>query len=396
MGTGVGKTHPNRPVSALWETLHIGKEDKMAVIKRKGKKGASYQARWVDPSGKPKARGFRTKSEADRYVVEMKANVARGQYSDPTKGKTKIRDVYQDWLPSTANLKPKTRASYDSLWRCLVGPTWGSRTLVSITRSDIKAWMIARTSVTGKTVSSSRMKQAYVLLNLILAHAVDMELINSSPVVKGSSGKIKNLLPKEEIKESKRVLELLELFQLAEETDEYRPMILLAGLVGLRWAEIIALAPEDFDFKNQTISVTKSLTEVNGHLQLVTPKNGQSRILPIHNILIKDLKERVLMTEPHSPVFKARKGGYLRHSNFSRRIFKPALTKLGIKDFTFHSLRHTAISQAIAMGVDVVNLSKIAGHSNPSITLNVYGHQFNNSLESFRDVIDQNIERISF
>jgi hypothetical protein len=53
------------------------------------------------------------------------------------------------------------------------------------------------------------------------------------------------------------------------------------------------------------------------------------------------------------------------------------------------------LSQAIAMGVDVVNLSKIAGHSNPSITLNVYGHQFRNSLESFRDVIDENIARIS-
>ena len=367
----------------------------MAVIKRKGKKGASYQARWVDPSGKTKARDFRTKAEADRYVVEMKANVARGQYSDPTKGKTKIKDVYLDWLPSTANLKPKTRASYDSLWRCFVEPTWGNRSLQSITRAEISQWIMASTSSTGVKVGRSRMRQAYVLLKLLLDHAVDMELINSSPVMKGSSGKLKNLLPKDQIKANKRVLELSELFELAESTDEYKPMILLAGLVGLRWAEIIALAPEDFDFKNQTISVTKSLTEVNGHLQLVTPKNGQGRVLPIHNALIKDLKERVLMTEANSPVFKARKGGYLRHSNFSRRIFKPALNKLGIKDFTFHSLRHTAISQAIAMGIDVVSLSKIAGHSNPSITLNVYSHQFINSLDNFRDVIDENIARIS-
>ena len=367
----------------------------MAVIKRQGKKRTSYQARWIDPSGKPKAKDFRTKSEADRYVVEMRANVARGQYSDPTKGKTKIKDVYLSWLPSTDNLKPKTRASYESLWRCFVEPTWGNRRLQSITRAEINQWVMEGTSSTGAKVSRSRMRQAYVLFKLILDHAVDMELINTNPVAKGSSGKLKNLLPKEEIKEKKRVLELLELHQVAEATDEYKPMILLAGLVGLRWAEIIALTPEDFDFKNKTISVTKSLTEVNGQFQLVTPKNGQSRTLPIHNFLVKELKERVLMTEPHSPVFKARKGGHLRHSNFSRRIFKPALQKVGINDFTFHSLRHTAISQALAMGIDVVNLSKIAGHSNPSITLNVYGHQFSNSLDSFRDVIDKHLARIS-
>jgi integrase len=367
----------------------------MAVNKRKGKKGVSYQARWVDPSGKPKAKGFRTKAEAERYVVQMKANVARNEYSDPLAGKTKIKDVYQDWLPSTANLKPKTRASYDSLWRCLVEPAWGNRSLQSITRSEIKPWMMACTSSTGKIVSPSRMRQAYVLLKLLLDHAVDMELINRSPILEGSSAKIKNLLPKDGIKENKRVLELPELFQLAEATDEFKTMILLAGLAGLRWAEIIALTPEDFDFKSETISVNKSLTEVSGHLQMVSPKNGQGRTLPIHNILIKDLKERVLMTEPHSPVFSSREGKYLRHSNFSRRVFNPALNKLGIHDFTFHSLRHTAISQAIAMGVDIVSLSKIAGHSNPSITLNVYGHQFNNSLESFREVIDENIAKIS-
>jgi integrase len=92
----------------------------------------------------------------------------------------------------------------------------------------------------------------------------------------------------------------------------------------------------------------------------------------------------------NAPIFQAPRGGYIRHSNFNRRIFRPALAALGINNFTFHSLRHTAISHAIASGADVIAVSKIAGHANPAITLNVYGHLLNNSLENFRNAIDVN------
>jgi len=61
---------------------------------------------------------------------------------------------------------------------------------------------------------------------------------------------------------------------------------------------------------------------------------------------------------------------------------------LNISDFTFHSLRHTAISHAIASNVSILDISKIAGHSKPSITLNIYGHLLNDSMSDFRNAID--------
>jgi integrase len=366
----------------------------MGVHKRKDTKKVSYQARWADPSGKTKSKDFKTKAEAERYVIQMKANVARAEYSDPLAGKTRVKTVYENWVPSSVNLKPKTRNSYDSLWRCLVEPVWGNRTIISINRSEIKEWMIERTSTTGKIVSSSRMRQAYVLLKILLDHAVDMNLIARSPILENSSGKLKNLLPIDAISSQKRILELDELVALADACGEYRTMILLAGFVGFRWAEIIALAPEDFDFKNESILVNKSLTEVNGHFQLVTPKTGQSRTLPMPNFLKQDLKELVLLTPSNTPVFKGKEGGYLRHSNFSRRVLKPALAKIGVRDFTFHSLRHTAISQAIASNVSILDVSKIAGHSKPSTTLNIYGHLLNDSMKDFRSAIDTGYAKV--
>jgi integrase len=41
-----------------------------------------------------------------------------------------------------------------------------------------------------------------------------------------------------------------------------------------------------------------------------------------------------------------------------------------------HDLRHTAISRMIRQGVDVVTVQRQAGHSKPSITLDIYSHEF--------------------
>jgi integrase len=41
-----------------------------------------------------------------------------------------------------------------------------------------------------------------------------------------------------------------------------------------------------------------------------------------------------------------------------------------------HDLRHTAISHWIAAGLDVVTVQRRAGHARPSITLDLYSHEF--------------------
>jgi len=72
-----------------------------------------------------------------------------------------------------------------------------------------------------------------------------------------------------------------------------------------------------------------------------------------------------------------------------KRVFSPALAKANVRRITFHELRDTAISQAIASGADVLAISRIAGHANPAITLNVYGHLLKDSMGSIRRALDE-------
>ena len=43
---------------------------------------------------------------------------------------------------------------------------------------------------------------------------------------------------------------------------------------------------------------------------------------------------------------------------------------------TFHTLRHTHASAMIAMGMDIKNLQERLCHTSPTVTLNTYGHLY--------------------
>jgi integrase len=53
-----------------------------------------------------------------------------------------------------------------------------------------------------------------------------------------------------------------------------------------------------------------------------------------------------------------------------------------MKPVGWHDLRHTAISRLIASGLDVVEVQRQAGHSRPSVTLDIYSHEFQKAKRS--------------
>jgi integrase len=89
-------------------------------------------------------------------------------------------------------------------------------------------------------------------------------------------------------------------------------------------------------------------------------------------------------------VFGSTVGTPLDPNNFVRRELKPALDRANaergeeelppIPPLRWHDFRHYAVSTLIAQGADILLLARIAGHSDPNVTLGVYGHLMNAAL----------------
>jgi len=60
-----------------------------------------------------------------------------------------------------------------------------------------------------------------------------------------------------------------------------------------------------------------------------------------------------------------------------------------VPDLYPHQLRHTAASLAIAAGADVKVVQQMLGHASATMTLDTYGHLFEDRLDEVGDAMDR-------
>ena len=64
------------------------------------------------------------------------------------------------------------------------------------------------------------------------------------------------------------------------------------------------------------------------------------------------------------------------HRSASRRRWETILKQAGLKHRGFHSLRHTHASNLISQNVNMKYISERLGHSSIMVTMDIYGHCF--------------------
>uniref|UniRef100_UPI0026138CFB tyrosine-type recombinase/integrase n=1 Tax=Trebonia sp. TaxID=2767075 RepID=UPI0026138CFB len=167
----------------------------------------------------------------------------------------------------------------------------------------------------------------------------------------------------------------------------------LAAYSGLRWGELAALTIGQVCQARREIRVDRKVVEVGGRLYVEAPKNRKFRRTiyprrtpggcPLAERLAARIEEARAEQEagsnPLGLVFPSRRGGYWRSSNFNRRILQPAYLAAGWRDaggngtWTWHSLRHAFCTTALfTWKLDATDVSRMAGHANYRITLDMY------------------------
>jgi integrase len=246
-------------------------------------------------------------------------------------------------------------------------PALGPKPLSAITPLDVRRVVDAM----AENLAPSTVRTNYAVLKAVLNAAVEADLLVRSPCrgVRLPGGR----------KRERAALNPHDLERLAAGMrTEYRPIVYVAGVLGLRWSEIAGLRVRHLDFLRRTLTVTETVAEVSGRLLPATTKSEASRrTLSVPPFLMAMLAEHLAgqgRPEPDDLVFTAPAGGPLRAANFRLRVWAPAVQAADLGDLTFHGLRHAAASFMVGGGEHPRVIQHRLGHSTARLSLELYAH----------------------
>jgi len=313
-------------------------KERDGVYQRKDRAG--WWASWIDANGRRRQRKLNahTLQQARALVAAERARAEKQRtlgYAEPTA--ETFAAVLRRYLQYQ---KPRlSQQSYERTAGVLenhLRPAFGAMRLGNIRRPEIQQYVTRRA---GEVSPASVVKELNVLKHL-LGLAVGWELIPFNPAARVKAPRV----PAGRV----RYLQPGELREVLAACPEWlRPIAGLAAFTAMRRGEVLALRWLDVDL-------------TGGRLLLPQTKNGDGRIVYLNRLAAQVLRsQRVPQSKTADRVFP-----------LADRVTADAVSKgfavvcrrLGIEDFSFHDLRHTAASWMRMQGADIHTVAQLLGH----------------------------------
>jgi integrase len=285
-----------------------------------------YQIRYPGPDGRTRTgpETYERKSDADKALVIVEAQMTSGTWTDPERGKVKLGDYAATWIAQRAGLRPRTVDLYRWLLKKHIEPYIGGVPVGKMSTRLVREW---RATLLTNGVSVSMAAKAYRLLRAVMTTAVeDDNMLPRNPCrIKGAGdehaeerpvltvrqvfdladivgrrpvGNIRKVADGYRLRFSRngvmrtspeRFSTRLEaeraLWKLASEgradcthDRRFRCLVLLTAFTSLRWGEATALRRADVDLKAGTVRVRAAYIERStGEMLIGPPKSKASR-----------------------------------------------------------------------------------------------------------------------
>jgi integrase len=177
-----------------------------------------------------------------------------------------------------------------------------------------------------------------------------------------------------------------QLSMLAEEAGEYRGLVLLLGIGGLRWGEAIPIRVCDIDWLPRRVNLHRNVTQVRGKMIEGSLKSHKNRFVVVPPFVVEAIAVTAEGKGREDLLWPSPSGGYL-HPQREGGWLSKAVGRCQKADPTFprvtaHDLRHTAVSLAIHAGANVKAIQRMVGHASAAMTLDVYADLFESDLDS--------------
>ena len=283
-----------------------------------------------------------------------------------------LQEYLQDWFRvKKTTIKTKTAYDYERNINKYLIPNLGN-----IKLKDLTTYQVTRfyAKLIDNEIGTRTVHYVHGILRSALQEAVRSGIIGRNPCIGA-------MLPRRSQKEMQVLTETqVTQFLIATESSRYKALYQLAITTGMRYSELIGLKWTDIDWEKGTVKIQRQLQYL--------PKKGYKFTEPktrsgTRTIMIGETTLKILNEHHKKYASQDKSGENLIFINgigtqiyFKRfyKDFKRVLHTAELPEIRFHDLRHTAATLMISNGIPVLIVSKILGHSQPSVTMNIYAH----------------------
>ena len=277
-----------------------------------------------------------------------------------------FKDFSQTWFDENeVGWKHSYRTTLRSSLDKHVIPAFGEMPVSHITRADILAFRAKLAKIPRKDgsqgLSHARINTVMVPLRLVCNEAADRF---------GFETPFKNIkalrVPKTQV-DPFTLDEVMLLITSVRE--DFRGYFTVRFFTGMRTGEIHGLKWKYVDFERREIQVRESL--VAGEMT-DTKTDSSFRDIPMSQFVYDALKEQQKRTSGMEYVFCNGEGNPLSIQNVNNRVWKPLQRLHNLPYRRLYQSRHTAAALWLAAGENVLWVSQVLGHSDPTVTLQKY------------------------
>lgn len=350
-----------------------GKELGVGITQQKN---GLYNAGFVDKLGKRRVKRFKKLQECRKWLDEAKYI---DEHSSITEANAMMVEAwFEYWISiKEKTVRPNTVRNYRERYHRNISIVIGKMLLIDV--KPIHCQKIF-SDMADEGYKTTTIYQTRIALYNMLDFAKENDVIINNPCKKS----VKSDMGQPSDKKEALTIDVQRKFLEAARDQSYENQYRFVLQTGLRTGELVGLKWDDIDFKNKTLTISRTMEYRYkvGEWRIGPPKSGSGyRTVPLTDEAIRILKAqkeknskiKVIPMEWADQVFLCRKGEPVKNSTYDTALFK-ICDKVGIKRFSMHVLRHTFATRCIEAGMMPKTLQKILGHSNIGITMNLYVH----------------------
>lgn len=316
------------------------------------------------------------RAKAEQYKIEQAVCDATGQKPEPNV--MTFGTWAKKWLETYKKGTVK-EYTYNFTYKINVEkyliPFFSKAHISKIQQIDIQRYFNS-VNLDGEPLAKSTLDKHKMILKSIFDSAIDNDLCYKNPV--------KNIKYPRVAESNERKVYTMEQVEICEEyaKNHNREDIVIMLNTGVRRSELLGLKWCDVDFENKSIHINRAVTQVKGKVIIDKPKTKTSvRTIPVSDDFllylekIKKDSDIFVISGEINPVCIS------TYAKSFKNFMQEMSSETNLPVLSPHEIRHTYGTTLREKGIDIYTIQKVMGHSDISVTADIYVH---NDLDVLR------------